>query len=53
MTGSRIGCGPLHHASFHGHKEVVTYLLDHKSDINAKDKEGGTAIQNSAFKGIG
>jgi len=32
---------PLHYASKKGHLGVVEYLVNHKADINAKDRGGG------------
>lgn len=42
---------PIHHAAIHGHKDVVTYLLDHGVDVNVTDGYGRTALHWSAYNG--
>ena len=37
------GWTPLHHACRHDHAEVVTQLISHGADVNAKNKVRGWA----------
>jgi len=39
---------PLHYASFYGHLDVVSLLLQAKADVNAVDGKGGTALHLAA-----
>ncbi|KAI0270169.1 ankyrin repeat-containing domain protein [Russula aff. rugulosa BPL654] len=43
-----MGGTPLHVASACGAPEVVRLLLEHGADIEAKDKNGKTALQEAA-----
>ncbi len=42
---------PLHHASQHGHLEVVRYLHENGADIHAKDIHKNTALHYGAIYG--
>ncbi len=42
---------PLHHASQHGHLEVVRYLHENGADIHAKDINKNTALHYAAIYG--
>jgi ankyrin repeat protein len=37
-------CTPLHYAAGDSHLDVVKWLVKHKADINAKDKEGNNVF---------
>src|SRR5205807_1549839 len=39
---------PLHDAAWFGHTDVVKLLLDHKADIDARDKDGQTPLMLAA-----
>ena len=48
----RSGDTPLHWAAWHGHLEVVKYLLSRGDvDANARDRWGNTPLHNAALKG--
>jgi ankyrin repeat protein len=42
---------PLHKACYHGHVEVVKMLIDHKSDVMARDLYGNTPVHMCALGG--
>ncbi len=45
------GLIPLHNASSFGHMEVVTLLLSHRGDPNARDNWSFTPLHEAAIKG--
>ena len=48
LTGGLI---PLHNASSFGHTEVVSLLLNHGADPNARDNWNFTPLHEAAIKG--
>ena len=38
-------------AALMGHMEIVALLLEHGADVNARSKDGGTALHAAAFLG--
>jgi ankyrin repeat protein len=42
---------PLHKAAYHGHIDIVRYLLDHKANINARTTNGITALIIACYNG--
>jgi len=42
---------PLHYAANNGHLSVVEYLVNQKTDINAKDKDGWTPLHRASRLG--
>ena len=47
------GTTALMAASYGGHKDIVSLLLDQKADVNAADEENTTALMCAAFRGHG
>lgn len=46
------GSTPLHSSTYHGHLEIVRYLIEEAgADVNAKDKVGDTPLHSSAYHG--
>jgi ankyrin repeat protein len=45
------GATLLHVASGSGQKDLVSYLLEHKLDVNKQEKHDYTALHSSVFKG--
>ncbi|MFC2142699.1 ankyrin repeat domain-containing protein, partial [Acidobacteriota bacterium] len=45
------GWSPLHHASFHGHNEVVEFLIVSGAEINALDNLGNTPLHRASLRG--
>lgn len=43
---------PLHLASLHGHLSIVDILLAYGADLNAKNRQGNTALELSCRKGF-
>jgi len=43
---------PLHLATAHGHREIVTLLLKHKADINFVNEHGNTPLHYACFWGF-
>jgi len=39
---------PLHLAAFHGHKDVVEFLLAHEAEVNSKTTAGLTPLHMAA-----
>ncbi|KAF5394332.1 hypothetical protein PHET_11799 [Paragonimus heterotremus] len=49
---SKDGLTPLHQACFHGHIDIVEYLLKNGADINARDpNQGYTTLMFAAITG--
>ncbi|MBN1272563.1 MAG: ankyrin repeat domain-containing protein [Candidatus Aminicenantes bacterium] len=44
------GKTPLHVAAEKGHRDIVIYLIDQKSDINAQDQLGNTPLLSAVFQ---
>ncbi|XP_042874440.1 ankyrin-3-like isoform X2 [Penaeus japonicus] len=51
QEGTNKGMTPLHLASWGGHSEVITVLLEHGADGNAKTAEGMTAMHLASMGG--
>ncbi len=47
----QFGVTLLSSAALMGHTSIVTLLLEHGADVNAKNGDGGTALHNAAFLG--
>jgi ankyrin repeat protein len=45
------GWSPLHHASFHGHNEVVEFFIANGAEINALDNAGCTPLHRAVLRG--
>ncbi len=45
------GWSPLHHTSFHGHNEVVEFLISSGAEIHALDNIGCTPLHRAALRG--
>jgi hypothetical protein len=50
-TADSKGFTPLILAAYNEQDEIVTYLLENGSDVNAKDLSGNTALMGVCFKG--
>lgn len=48
---NRKGYSALMLAAYHGHVEVVRYLLNRGADANTADNGGNTVLMGAAFKG--
>ncbi len=45
------GWTPLHEACNHGHVKVVSLLLKHRADVNARGMDGDTPLHDAAING--
>ena len=45
------GWTPLHEACNHGHLEVVSLLLKHRAEVNARGMDGDTPLHDAAVNG--
>ena len=48
---SRYGVTPLCWAAFGGHAEIIELLIESGADVNAKNRDSGTALHGAAFLG--
>ena len=48
---SEFGVSPLSWAALLGHDEIAEFLIRKGADVNAKNRDGGTALHGAAFLG--
>lgn len=48
---SKYGVTPLCWAAFGGHAEIIELLIESGADVNAKNRDAGTALHGAAFLG--
>lgn len=48
---SKYGVTPLCWAAFSGHAEIIELLIESGADVNAKNRDAGTALHGAAFLG--
>ena len=48
---SEFGVSPLSWAALLGHDEIAEFLIQKGADVNAKNRDGGTALHGAAFLG--
>jgi ankyrin repeat protein len=47
----QYGNTPLHLAAFHGHAEIVKFLIEQGADVNTQNNFGGTALLLASYSG--
>ncbi len=47
-----IGYTPLHYAAYHGHLEIVRFLLKGGADPKLRDKKGQTPLALATERGL-
>ncbi|CAK8676571.1 unnamed protein product [Clavelina lepadiformis] len=56
-VGANVNCQdqsgytPLHHAALNGHRDVVTYMLEHAASVNISDSKGNFPLHLAAWSG--
>ena len=48
---TKFGVTPLCWAAFSGHAEIIELLIESGADVNAKNRDAGTALHGAAFLG--
>ncbi len=48
---TKYGVTPLCWAAFSGHTEIIELLIENGADVNAKNRDAGTALHGAAFLG--
>ena len=48
---SKFGVSPLSWAALLGHTEIAELLIQRRADVNARNRDGGTALHGAAFLG--
>ena len=51
FADASYGVTPLMHAAWHGHKEIVAFLLAQKAAVNMANKSGNTELWHAATNG--